>query len=91
MILNEEIFDQFQPGEIIRIVTTKAQNFWEPMKTELTFVAVKGDSGHDWAIYCHRSTEPVPFIMSNGDKVTSVETIRAICPCSPFILKKYRR
>ncbi len=82
-------FNSAEPGEIIRTVTTKYQNV-HTTDQPLTFVVVKGDSGLDWAIYCHYSYQSVDFIRREGDKVTSKENIMSIFPCTEEVYKLYR-
>lgn len=91
MIITKELFDKIKPGEIFRVVTTRFQNFHEPMEETLTFVCVKakGD-GIDWAIYAKRAGTYVEDIARYGDKVTSEENIRNICPCDDEVFQLYR-
>lgn len=89
-MLTEEIFDALQPGEVIRTVTTKLHNI-TGKNEELLFVAVKGQSGIDWAIYFHFPHYGVEHIKRVGDKVHSKEEILSLCPCTEGVLKKYRR
>lgn len=90
MLLTLDTFEQFKPGEIMRIVTTKLQNIHQPMIGTLTFVALKDDSGHFWAIYCHWSYNSIDFICTSGDKVFSETEIRHIMPCDDEMFKRYR-
>ena len=90
MELTPEILEQIAPGEIFRVVTTKIQRMYEPLKAELTFVCKKGRGANDWAIYCHHSYQPLSFIETNGDKVHSEDIIRSICPCNDEAYKLYR-
>lgn len=91
MQITKEIFDQINPGEIFRVVTTRIQAVHEPMGTTLSFVCVKGrDIGIDWAIYAAREGSHPQDIARYGDKVTSVENIRNICPCDDEVFELYR-
>lgn len=92
MTITKEIFDQLKPGEIFRVVTTRVQNFRDPMEETLTFVCVKakGD-GIDWAIYAKRAGTYAEDIARYGDKVTSEDNIRSICPCDDEVFNLYRQ
>lgn len=91
-----EEFNSAQPGEILRTVITKYQNFQHVNGKELKFVVVKGDSGHDWAIYGHFAYTEYghpkldEWILWHGDKVTSKENIMSIFPCTEEVYKLYR-
>jgi hypothetical protein len=91
MIITKEIFDQIKPGEIFRVVTTRCQNFHEPMEQTLTFVCVKGkDIGIDWAIYAKRAGTYAEDVARYGDKLHDESNIRAICPCDDEVFQLYR-
>lgn len=91
MQITKEIFKEIHPGEIFRVVTTRIQNVSDPMTTTLTFACVKGKSALDWAIYAARGTAHPDDVARYGDKVTSPENIRSICPCDDEVLELYRK
>lgn len=90
MQITKEIFDQMKPGEIFRAVTTKYQNFDDPLNTELTFACVKGKSGLDWAIYAARAGSIPDDIARYGNKVGDKENIRSLSDCDEEVLALYR-
>lgn len=90
MLLTKEVFDYVKPGETIRTVTTKFQTLHDPGEANLKFVAVKGDSGTDWAIYGHRAHNTDNFVARQGDKVTGKDLIQSLCPCTEEVLNLYR-
>jgi hypothetical protein len=90
MKLTLAILSSLEEGEVFRIVTTKIQRIYNPMKSELTFVCKKGHGHNDWAIYCHHSYQSLSYIESNGDKVTSEDMIQSICPCDDEAMQHYR-
>ena len=85
-----DIFKQFADGEIMRVVTTRAQRFHEPMAANLSFVAVKGEIGIDWTIYVGKANQGALSIKQWGDKVHSADIIRNIMPCDDDVFKLYR-
>lgn len=90
MEITEEVFKEIKDGEIFRTVITRIQRFHEPYKMLLKFVCVKGSIGIDWAIYAGRAEQADYDIRMHGDKVTSPDIIRSICPCDQSIFDLYR-
>jgi hypothetical protein len=82
-------FNAAEPGEVIRIVTTKYQHV-EYSRRPLTFVVLKGKSGLDWAIYFHYQDTPIEMIKTNGNKVTQERNIRDLIPCDDEVFALYR-
>lgn len=89
LLLDREIFDSFQEGETMKIVTTRIQTMHSSFRVDLKFVAVKGGAD-DWAIYCHFPYQSDEFVKTNGDKVVGRGLIQSLCPCTPEILDRYR-
>jgi hypothetical protein len=61
----------------------------------LRWIAKKGDSGLDWAIYCHWKTKiswdyEMEFIRTSGDKVHDTQNILACVNCDTKVLDLYR-
>lgn len=92
VLLGIAVIHYFDYKKEKEVVTTKIQNVHKPMEAELTFVCKKGGRpmDGDWAIYCHHSYNDIDFIKSNGDKVTSPDEIKSICPCDDEVFRRYR-
>jgi hypothetical protein len=90
MTITKEIFDQIKPGEIFRVVTTKIGGDHSPNDIEMTFVCAKGKSGIDWSVFASRGGGQPWDIARYGDKLSSEENIRNICPCDDEVFQLYR-
>ena len=87
MHITKAVFDQIQPGEIFRVVTTRWQTIQE--KATLKFVCLKDRSGYDWVIYAGPPWHHEADIARYGDKVRQPEMIRSICPCDEEVFALY--
>lgn len=90
MEITKKVFDQIDNGEIFRVVITRIQRFHEPYDRTLKFVCVKGAIGIDWAIYAGSEENTNEQLKVLGDKVSSPDIIRSICPCDDEIFNLYR-
>ncbi len=90
MRVTRKVFDAFKPGEPFKIVITRIQNVILPMEATIKFIAKKGDSGLDWAIYYGHPEMDDKTIMTRGDKVHGEETIQSIMPCDAEVFDLYR-
>lgn len=98
MMLTKEILSEIKPSEIFKVVTTRVQNFHEPMIAKLKFICVKGayeskEQGKEfqqWAIYAGLPEQSDDHIRFHGDKVHSLLNIQSICPCDEGAYDLYR-
>ena len=52
--------------------------------------AAKRGRIHDWAIYIHWAEKGLDYVITNGDKVTSIENIQKLVPSDEGAIKMYR-
>ncbi len=94
IMMTIEQFEQIPAGEVFRKGEIKddatGYNATGSGKM-LKFVAVKGGSGFDWAIYVGWSDWGYERIREGGDKVRGEKNITNIVGCTPAVLARYRR
>jgi len=92
MQITKKLWEEIKPGEIFKVVTTRFQEFHEPLKETLKFVCIRSQDtfSSSWAIYCQRPHMSDQYIADHGDKVHFEDIILSICPCDPEVLKMYR-
>lgn len=59
------------------------------MNEELVWIAVTGYAG-DWAIYCGFRKDGIDNILRSGHKITIVENIKKLLPCTDQAIALYR-
>ena len=97
-MLTKELLTEIKTSEIFRTVTTRVQNFHEPMIMTLKFVCIKGaiettEPGlqfQNWAIYAGLPEQSDDHIARHGDKVRGLLNIQSICPCDEGAFELYR-
>lgn len=83
---------KMQPNTIIKTGTISIEDYWDSNKEMLIdFVAERGFI-EDWAIYfaLHNQNESEYAILSFGDKMHNIKSIRKCVPCDDKALKLYR-
>ena len=55
----------------------------------LRWIAKKG-AINDWCIYIYWGYTSWEFVETNGDKVTNMENIKKLVPCTPEVENRYR-
>ena len=93
-ILTSEQLRQLLPNSIIAsgIIKNNPDGLFmttSRLGDNLMWVAKKGTID-DWAIYIHWEESGIDFVISNGDKVTNIDYIKKLVPCSDEVLQMYR-
>ena len=74
-----------------KIIATGTGTYLELYTGEIRWVAKRGDTFHDWAIYYHLPDKSIGWICQQGDKCFTESVIKRLVPCSKKAYALYRR
>jgi len=84
-ILTLQKLRDMKPGQFATGIGT----YPEIIDQEIRWVAVRGGY-HDWTIYYLQSSQPISYVMSNGDKIFTESVIKRLVPCDVEAFGMYR-